>query len=194
MKLEIEKKCNLSEQDYKIIKEKTKFIEEVEIKDYYLDKDLILAKHNYFLRLRNWVYELKISNFDPKNNWNYNEEYDDENEINEKISKFDLKTDDLIWIMFVDTLREKYEYDFNWQKIYIDIDKYQYWKRYEIEIIIEIDENEDKIEAWKKWTKIIDDFTKELWLIAKNWEENCKTINCAMHQNIDLYKIMTMIK
>lgn len=194
MKLEIEKKCNLSEQDYKIIKEKTKFIEEVEIKDYYLDKDLILAKHNYFLRLRNWVYELKISNFDPKNNWNYNEEYDDENEINEKISKFDLKTDDLIWIMFVDTLREKYEYDFNWQKIYIDVDKYQYWKRYEIEIIIEIDENEDKIEAWKKWTKIIDDFTKELWLIAKNWEENCKTINCAMHQNIDLYKIMTMIK
>ncbi|MEA1973348.1 MAG: hypothetical protein U9N34_08665, partial [Candidatus Cloacimonadota bacterium] len=53
MKLEIEKKCNLTKQDYKIIKEKTKFIEEVEIKDYYIDKDLVLAKHNYYLRLRN---------------------------------------------------------------------------------------------------------------------------------------------
>jgi uncharacterized protein YjbK len=53
MQLEIEKKYNLTEQDYEIIKEKTKFLEEVEIKDYYLDNDLILAKHNYYLRLRN---------------------------------------------------------------------------------------------------------------------------------------------
>jgi uncharacterized protein YjbK len=53
MKIEIEKKYNLTKQDYEIIKEKAKLVEEIKIKDYYLDKDLILAKHNYYLRLRN---------------------------------------------------------------------------------------------------------------------------------------------
>ena len=191
MQIEIEKKYNLTEWDYSIIKEKTKLIEEVNLKDYYLDKDLILAKNNHYLRLRNWIYELKISHFDNETGWNYNEEYDNEDEINQKIKPFWITTDDVIWIMFVDTFREKYEYTFEWQKINIDVDKYQYWTRYEIEILIEIDENQDKLEIWKKWAKIIEDFRKELWLTAESGESDCKTITCAMHQNIDLYEIMT---
>ncbi|MDQ7023803.1 MAG: hypothetical protein Q9M97_10055 [Candidatus Gracilibacteria bacterium] len=116
MQLEIEKKHNLTKEDYEIIKEKTKFIEEVEIKDYYLDKDLVLAKHNYFLRLRNGIYELKISHFDTETGGNYNEEYDNEDEINGKIKKFGISTDNVTGIMFVDTLREKYEYKFSGHK------------------------------------------------------------------------------
>jgi len=45
MQIEVEKKFNLTSEDYEIIKEKTTFIEEVNLKDYYLDKDLILANH-----------------------------------------------------------------------------------------------------------------------------------------------------
>ncbi|MDQ7009090.1 MAG: CYTH domain-containing protein [Candidatus Gracilibacteria bacterium] len=191
MQLEIEKKHNLTKEDYEIIKEKTKFIEEVEIKDYYLDKDLVLAKHNYFLRLRNGIYELKISHFDTETGGNYNEEYDNEDEINGKIKKFGISTDNVTGIMFVDTLREKYEYKFSGQKISIDVDKYQYGERYEIEIVVEIDENQDKLEAGKKGAELIENFIKEIGLTAESNEDSCKTITCAMHQNIDLYEIMT---
>jgi hypothetical protein len=53
VQIELEKKYNLSEKDYRIIKDKCEFIKEVNLKDYYLDKDLILVKNNYYLRLRN---------------------------------------------------------------------------------------------------------------------------------------------
>jgi len=53
MQIEVEKKYNLTETDHNIIKEKCEFIEEVVLKDYYLDKDLVLAKNQTYLRLRN---------------------------------------------------------------------------------------------------------------------------------------------
>ena len=191
MQIEIEKKYNLTENDYKIIKQKTDFLEKIEIKDYYLDKDFILANNWYFLRLRNWKYELKINNYDTNTKTNYNEEYDNETEIEEKISELWITTDDVSGIMFVDTLREKYKYNYNWEIINIDIDKYQYWERYEIEIIKNINDNENKLEFSKKISKIIEDFRKEVWLEWVSDESSCKTINCAMHQNIELYEIMT---
>lgn len=191
MQLELEKKYNLTNNDYSIIKEKCKFIEEVNIKDYYLDKDLILAKNNYFLRLRNWIYELKINSYNPETWLNSNEEYDNEDEINGKIKQFWITTDDVIWIMFVDTFREKYEYEINWEKIKIDIDKYQYWERYEIEINYNLTNLEDKSIIEEKLNNTIEIFRKELWLTAESNESSCKTISCAMHQNIDLFEIMT---
>jgi len=53
MQIELEKKYNLSENDYKIIREKCKFVEEIILKDYYLDKDYILSKKHNYLRIRN---------------------------------------------------------------------------------------------------------------------------------------------
>ncbi|MDQ7023804.1 MAG: hypothetical protein Q9M97_10060 [Candidatus Gracilibacteria bacterium] len=76
-------------------------------------------------------------------------------------------------------------------KISIDVDKYQYGERYEIEIVVEIDENQDKLEAGKKGAELIENFIKEIGLTAESNEDSCKTITCAMHQNIDLYEIMT---
>jgi len=191
MQIEVEKKFNLTSEDYEIIKEKTTFIEEVNLKDYYLDKDLILANHWYYLRLRNWTYELKINSFDSETKINHNEEYNTEDEINEQISNFWITVDDVIWIMFIDTVREKYEYIFEWQKFNIDVDKFQYWERYEIELIYEYSWKIDKIDDGKKIDKLMESFRKELWLTAWWDEESCKTITCAMHQNIDLYEIMT---
>jgi len=53
MQIELEKKYNLSKEDYKIIRENCEFIKKVNLKDYYLDKDMILTKNDYYLRLRN---------------------------------------------------------------------------------------------------------------------------------------------
>jgi hypothetical protein len=191
MQIEIEKKYNLTEDDYSIIKNKTIFLREVNLKDYYLDREFILAKNNHYLRLRNWIYELKISDYNDKTKIDICEEYDNEEEINKKIKQFWITTDDVIWIMFVDTFREKYEYTFKWQKINIDIDKYQYWTRYEIEIVYGsiIWEERQKIEE-NIWN-LIDDFREEIWLTAENDISSAKTITCAMHQNIDLFEIMT---
>ena len=191
MQIEIEKKYNLTDFDYSIIKEKTKFLEEVHLKDYYLDKDLILAKNNHYLRLRNWIYELKISDYNAETKIDICEEYDNEEEINEKIKQFWITTDDVTWIMFVDTLREKYEYVFKWQKINIDIDKYQYWTRYEIEIVYNSINLEDKTKIEENLWNLIEEFRKEIWLVSENDISSSKTITCAMHQNIDLYEVMT---
>ena len=192
MQIEIEKKYNLTEQDYKVIKEKTNFVKEINIKDYYLDKDLILAKNWYYLRLRNWVYELKISNHNPEADFDSCEEYDNEDEINKKISKFWITTDDVIWICFIDTFREKYEYSYKWQKITIDIDKYQYLKRYEVEVLYQSDEgNTNREEIEKNISNLIDDFRKEIWLTWESNSESYKIVNCAMHQNIDLFEIIS---
>ncbi len=183
MQIEIEKKFNLSENDYKIIKEKCNFIKEVELKDYYLDKDFILTKNNYYLRLRNGVYELKISSFNHKTKLVKSEEYDNENIINEKIKKFNISTENVEWIIFVNTKRQKFNYEFKWYNINVDVEEYQYGTRYELELIS--DESEEKL------NKIIEDFIKHLWLEAFNDINSSKIITTAMYQNIEMYEILT---
>ncbi|MGB2111415.1 MAG: hypothetical protein ACPHY8_06445 [Patescibacteria group bacterium] len=56
-------------------------------------------------------------------------------------------------MIFVHTQREKYEYNLNGLKFSIDIDRYQYDARYEIELIIDLDQEingEEKIESFRK--------------------------------------------
>jgi len=74
MQIEIEKKYNFTKEDYKIIRDNFEFINEVNLKDYYLDSDLKLLKNNYYLRLRNWKYELKINQFNLETKLNSSEE------------------------------------------------------------------------------------------------------------------------
>jgi hypothetical protein len=94
MQIELEKKFNLSKEDYKKIRENCDFLEEVNLKDYYLDKDMILTKNNYYLRLRNGIYELKISKFNTNTKMVSSEEYDNEEEINKKLEHFKINIDD----------------------------------------------------------------------------------------------------
>lgn len=192
MQIELEKKYNLSEEDYKIIKEKCEFINEVNLKDYYLDKDFILSKNKYYLRLRNWKYELKICSFNPNTKLVTAEEFEKEEEINEQLKKFNFDIDDTTWILFIDTKREKYGYNYKWYNLNIDVEKYQYWTRYEIEIVYT--ENKDSQERSKieeKLNEIIEKFRKKLWLTALNDINTSKVITCAMHQNLKMYEIMS---
>ena len=192
MQIELEKKYNLSKEDYKIIRENCEFVKEVNLKDYYLDKDMILTKNDYYLRLRNWIYELKISKFNEQTKMVSSEEYENEDEINKCLEKFNITIDDVTGIIFVDTTREKYKYNYKWYVINIDVEEYQYWTRYELEIIYnEENKNINRLEIEKKLNNIIDDFIKELRL---SWESNIdssKIITCAMYQNIEMYEILT---
>ena len=192
MQIEIEKKYNLTDSDYAIIKDKCEFIEEVNLKDYYLDKDFILIKQGIFLRLRNGKYELKIQKVNPETKLATSEEYETDEEVEQILSKYWLSTDDVSWIMFIDTKRKKYTYTHKWQKLNIDVEKYQYWTRYEIEIVYQeewedINRNTKEIEL----NETIEDFRKEIGLTAKNDISCFKGITCAMHQNVELYEIMT---
>ncbi len=192
MQIEIEKKYNLTEADHNIIKEKCEFIKEVELKDYYLDKDFILAKNNIFLRLRNGCYELKVKNYDAETQIASSEEYENEDDIEKKLEEYSLSTDMVSWIMFIDTRREKYTYNFKWQEIAIDVWEYQYWTHYELEIVYQEEwENINRKEKESELNKLIEEFRKEIWLTAISDINSVKWITCAMHQNIELYEIMT---
>ena len=153
MQIELEKKYNLSKEDYKIIRKNCEFVKEVNLKDYYLDKDMILTKNDYYLRLRNWIYELKISKFNEQTKMVSSEEYENEDEINKCLEKFNITIDDVTGIIFVDTTREKYKYNYKWYVINIDVEEYQYWTRYELEIIY--NEDNKSIDRLKLELKLI---------------------------------------
>lgn len=191
MQIEIEKKYELTKQDYQIIRENCEFLKEINLKDYYLDKDFILSKNNYYLRIRNGEYELKIASTNPETEITTSEEYIWEEEINKVIKKFDIQIDDLIWTIFVDTKREKYKYNYKWQELIIDVEEYQYWNRYEIEILYsEKNETESREIIEKKLNNLIEDFRNELWLNSVTMNKwNSKIITTSMHQNIELYEI-----
>ena len=192
MKIELEKKFNLTKEDYKIIRDNCEFIEEINLKDYYLDKNMILTKNNYFLRLRNGQYELKISKFNSETKMVSSEEYETEEEINKCLEKYNMTIDDANWSIFVDTTREKYKYNFNWNLINIDVEEYQYWTRYELEVVYnEEGGNSNRSEIESKLSDLIDEFIKKLWLTAESNINSSKIITCAMHQNIEMYEILT---
>jgi ribosomal protein S20 len=141
-----------------------------------------LGKHSYFLRLRNGKYELKILTVE----WEVHSsiEIDDEDEINEKLKEFDITIDDATGVTFVHTKRGKYTYDFNGIQFNIDIDRYQYDARYEIEVIITDDSEFD-------WEEKIESLRKILWLNAESWVKSYKLETCAMYQNIGYYEVIS---
>ena len=191
MQIEIEKKYNLTKEDYKIIRDNFKFTTEVDLKDYYLDKDLILLKNNYYLRLRNWKYELKINQFNPETKLNSSEEYENEEEINELLERFDVNIDDCKWILFIDTKREKYIFDFKWYQINIDVEQYQYGTRYELEIVYNENNVEKRNEKEIELNNILDEFRNKFWLTAVSDVNSSKIITCAMYQDIEIYEYLT---
>ncbi|MCD5380678.1 CYTH domain-containing protein [Candidatus Gracilibacteria bacterium] len=192
MQIEIEKKYTLTDLDHSIIKDKCEFKEEVILKDYYLDKDLILKKNNIVVRLRNGLYELKITHFNAQTQVVSSEEYDNEEEIEKILSKYSLETDDLTGILFIDTRRESYKYNYKGQDIHIDVEEFQYGTRYEIEIVYQEEgENVDRVGKEEELNKLIENFRTDIGLTAESDINTAKSIVCAMHQNIELYEIMT---
>lgn len=179
--IEIERKFNLSDVDYNIIKSKLDFVKKEIINDVYMDSfDFKLILNWAKFRLRNNKKELKIKVGNISS-----EEYYEDHAINKlKELWYDLK--ELIEIFKVDTNREKYKWEYMWNSYILDIDKHKYWKRYEIEVICK---NEIV------WNKLIEDIVKDLWLEwnESNEMENKWTLHIK-HQNIELYEKIRDLK
>ncbi|QFR39092.1 CYTH domain-containing protein [Candidatus Gracilibacteria bacterium 28_42_T64] len=187
MKIEIEKKYEITDHDYEIIKDKCEFVEEKELIDYYLDNsDFTLMKNNYHLRMRNGIYELKIYSYDNTSNVEKAYEYDDEDEINIKLKKFDFNIDDTSGVVKVITQREKYTYKYQNYNFTFDFDIYQYGSRYEIELLLDDD-------AGINAEELITGLRSELGLNAGINIDEGKVGNAAMHQNFELYEILLKI-
>ncbi len=179
--LEIEKKFNLSNKDYNIIKSKLILVKKELINDIYMDTcDFKLILNRIKFRLRNGKKELKIKI------WNISSEEYYDNESITKLKEIWYDHKKLKKIFTVRTNREKYEGECLWNKYIIDIDKHQYWERYEIEVVCE---NEII------WNNIIDTIIKELDL---DWEESNplenKSILHIKNQNIELYEKILLQK
>lgn len=187
MNFEIEKKCELTAFDYKIIKQKLEFNQEVDIKDHYLDtSDFKLAQDNVYLRMRNGLYELKIyQKFDATTSTSGAQEITNEDEIETILKeKYNITLDDVSWVMVIETHREKYSYQFANHTIIVDVDTYQYGQRYEIEVLSTPQEQYDGL------SQIIEDFCSELWLQAMP-SKVAKIHDVAMHQNITFFEILS---
>ena len=182
---EVEKKYCFLKSDYEKIVDNCEFKWEVNIKDYYLDNsDYILFKNKYYLRLRDWIYELKIAKINKETNLVVSKEIIWDDEIDEILQKdFWISIDETAWVIFVETNREKYIYKLDWETINIDIDSFQYWKRYEIEVISE-NKNDKEI------NDLIEKFREKLWLESFYDESASKVMICSINQNIELYEIM----
>jgi hypothetical protein len=136
------------------------------------------------LRMRNGIYELKISRLNKETWLVISREITDEDKIEDILKKdFNISIDDTTWVLFVETNREKYTYIFESETITIDIDTYQYDKRYEIEIISETKTEEEA-------NKLIEDFREKLWLESNYGNWAWKVFICAQHQNIDIFEII----
>lgn len=184
MKIEIEKKYDLTNHDFDIIKDKCEFIEEKEIKDYYLDdSNFTLFKKDHRLRLRNGKYELKIKDQKINDTSTRSIEIDDEDKIEAELKKFNLSTDHVTWVLEVITHRSKYKYNYKQQEFIIDIDIYKYGSRYEVELCVNDD---SEIDGWT----LIDELRNELWLTGLQQINEWKISICAMYENINLYEIL----
>lgn len=186
MQIEIEKKYHFTALDYAIIKDKATFISDTKVIDYYLDTaDLILFKADHKLRLRNGLYELKIWADRSNTRSSRSIEIEDEEEIDTILQeKFKLTTDDVTGKLEIITQVEKYKYLYKNHEIIFDIQRYQYWERYEVEICLENDVLIDG-DALIEWART------DLGLMAlEQTSIEAKWVVCAMHQNIALYELL----
>jgi len=184
MNIEIEKRFELTAHDYEIIKNKCDFIYKWLIVDNFLDsKKFSITKSKQKLRIRNWNPELKVWVFNDDNEKIKSLEYEDLEDIKKELKKLNLIFEDLDEILTIETKREKYNINYKWIDYIIDVDRYKYWERYEIEISTN-DENLDN------WHKLINNFRNYLWLtwIEKKW--SWKFWNCAKNENSDLYEVV----
>lgn len=182
--IEIEKKYELSQVDLETIIQTCERWEDTHIKDYYLDTDeYILLKHHYYLRLRNGKYELKIYD-DIKDELFRAIEIEDEDEINKELGKFQISIDDTTGKVFVDTQRTRFQYEFEGYTFHIEVNIYQYDKRYEVELLLEDDSHIDG-------NALIEKLREHLWLSAPGGLQVCKVSTCALHQDIAAYEAIT---
>lgn len=185
MKIEIEKKYELTDHDVEIIEKNCNFIREEQLTDYYLDDtNFTLFTNDVHLRLRNGKYELKVEEYNTETHTARALEFDTDEEIEKFLQKkFQLSIDDTSGVIKIESQRKKYAYTHKNRTIHFDLDDYGYGSRYEIEILVD-DDNKLNTE------EIFQEIREALWLTALISLDGGKGYLTAMHQNIALFEIL----
>ncbi len=179
---EIEKTFKLTKKDLEIIKNNFVLKSEEEVIDKYFDypdfRMYLNKTHQIKLRSRNSKLELKVQ--ERGKSYETDEFYWDS--IDEKLAEFWYNKKDLQIIYIVKCKRSKYATEFHWNKFVLDLDIHEFWEKYDIEVEAKTEEI---------WVKLIDEFTKKLWLeaiLVENLESKWKLH--IKDQNPKLYEII----
>ena len=187
--IEIEKKYELTDHDYQIIKNNCSFVVKKNVYDNFYDtNDFSLFQKKIKLRERNGEMQLKMKISDPIENYSKSLELLEKEEINNKLHEMWIEYENTKKVLEIYTEVEKYTYEYKWFVFILDIQKYKYNNRYEIEL--EFDED-NEIDA----ENIINDFRCFLGLTAQEQiSTETKVITCAKHENPELYEVILQTK
>ena len=186
--IEIERKYDLLDEDYAIISKLNK-VSHKDITDCYFDTDdFILFKNKVKYRKRNWEIELKVKIDSWLDNTSKSLELDDNILIKEKLASLWVDINDIKQVLKIETDVEKYDINYKGYNFIVDVQRYKYNNRYEVELLLEDDtlENPDEL---------INEFRNYLWL--KSLEQDSKVakiITCAKNENKELFEVILSTK
>lgn len=187
--IEIEKKYDLSDSDYQIIQEKCKFVSKKTVIDKFFDtSDFQLFAQKIKFRERNWELQLKMKISSNTDAFSKSIEVTELSEVKSKLSDLNINYSDTKQVLEIVTEVEKFQTEYQWYDITIDVQKYKYNNRYEIELELEEDLDINPEE-------LINNFRTELWLTStEQLSTETKVITCAKNENPALYEVIMKTK
>jgi uncharacterized protein YjbK len=187
--IEIERKFDLSDWDYSKIKEKCNFISNKLIIDKFFDtSDFQLFAQKIKFRERNWELQLKMKISNNTDKFSKSIEITELWEVKSKLLELKIVYEDTLKVLEISTQVEKFNYSYKWYNFTIDVQKYKYNNRYEIELELDEDIQENPEE-------LINGFRSELWLFSiEQLSTQTKVITCAKNENPALYEVIMKTK
>ena len=187
--IEIEKKYKLTESDYLWIKNQCEFISRKTVVDKFFDtSDFKLFWQKIKLRERNWELQLKMKVSSNTDAFSKSIEITELEEVKSKLIDLQINYSDTKQVLEVITDVEKFQHSFRAYDFTIDIQKYKYDHRYEVELELkeDLDINPEKL---------INDFRYYLWLTSDEQITNgSKVTICAKNENPALYEVIMKTK
>lgn len=187
--IEIEKKFKLTDSDYEIISKKCNFVsKKIVIDKFYDTSDFQLFAQKIKLRERNWELQLKMKVSSNTDAFSKSIEITELWEVKSKLLELNIKYEDTNQVLEIVTEVEKFQTEYQWYDITIDVQKYKYNNRYEIELELEEDLDINPEE-------LINNFRTELWLTStEQLSTETKVITCAKNENPALYEVIMKTK
>lgn len=187
--IEIEKKYELTDTDYLWIKNQCEFISRKIVIDKFFDtSDFQLFAQKIKLRERNWELQLKMKVSSNTDGFSKSIEITELSEVKSKLLDLQINYSDTEQVLEIITDVEKFQTEYQWYDITIDVQKYKYNNRYEIELELEEDLEINPEE-------LINNFRSKLWLTSiEQLSTQTKVITCAKNENSALYEVIMKTK
>lgn len=187
--IEIEKKYDLSDADYQSIKKNCEFISKKTIIDKFFDTaDFNLFAQKIKFRERNGELQLKMKISSNTDAFSKSIEITELEEVKSKLLELNISYSQIQQVLEIVTEVEKFQTKFEWYDITIDVQKYKYNNRYEIELELEEDIKIDP-------ENLINKFRASFWLnSAEQLSTETKVITYAKNENPALYEVILKTK